>query len=228
MTSRKESRIPARLPWIGLGLAGLLAVAVLAAAAWYQGGKRADSGQSPVSYEGTKLGDAAPGFRLVDQTGASRSLEDFRGKVVVLTLLDPICTDICPIYAYHYRLAYEALGPDAAKVAFLAFNANDEKTSVEDMMAATKKWGADEIPSWHFLTGSADALRAAWKAYGMMASGPPKPDRPEEKQHSPAIYVIDQAGQRRWFLSTNFEGAPPPSALIVKHAKALLAEESRQ
>lgn len=217
-----------RLRSIGLGIAGLLAVAVVAAAAWYQARDSADSRQSPASYEGTKLGDAAPGFRLVDQKGAARSLEDFRGKVVVLTLLDPVCTDICPIYAYHYRLAYEALGPDAAKVVFLAFNANDEKTSVEDMMAATKKWGVDEIPSWHFLTGSGDALRAVWKSYGMMASGPPKPDRADEKQHSPAIYVIDQAGQRRWFLSTNFEGAPPPSALIVKHVKALLAEEHRQ
>ena len=228
MTSRRENKIPVRLRSIGLGVAGLLAVAALGAVAWYQGRERADSRPSPASYEGTKLGDAAPGFRLVDQNGVSRSLEDFRGKVIVLTLLDPICTDICPIYAYHYRLAYQALGQDAAKVAFVAFNANDEKTSVEDMMAATKKWGVDEIPSWHFLTGSVDALRAVWKAYAMMASGPPKPDRPDEKQHSPSIYVIDQAGQRRWFFSTNFDGAPPPSALIVKHVKDLLAEERPQ
>ena len=216
-----------RVRSIGLA-AGLLAVGVLGAIAWYAGRERADSGQPPAPYEGTKLGDPAPGFRLVDQNGASRSLEDFRGKVVVLTLLDPICTDICPIYAYHYRLAYQALGQDAGKVAFIAFNANDEKTSVEDVMAATKKWGVDEIPSWHFLTGSPDVLRAVWKAYGMMASGPPKPDRPEEKQHSPSIYVIDQAGQRHWFFSTNFEGAPPPSALIVKHVKALLEQERPQ
>ena len=212
-----------------LGLAGLLAMAAaLGAVAWYQGRERADARQAPASYEGTKLGDAAPGFRLVDQNGASRSLEDFRGKVVVLTLLDPVCTDICPVYAYHYRLAYQALGQDASKVAFLAFNANDEETSVEDMMAASKKWGVNEIPSWHFLTGSPEALHAVWQAYGMMASGPPKPDRLDEKQHSPSIYVIDQAGQRRWYFSTNFDDAPPPSALIVKHAKELLAEERRQ
>lgn len=212
---------------IGLGLAGLLTVALLGAIAWYLGRERAGSGELPASYEGTKLGSPAPGFRLVNQNGTPRSLEDFRGKVVVLTLLDPVCTDICPIYAYHYRLAHEALGPDTAKVAFLAFNANEEKTSVADMMAATKKWGVEEIPSWHFLTGSAEELRAVWKAYGMMASGPPKPDRPDEKQHSPSIYIIDQAGERRWFFSTNFEGAPSPSALIVKHVKALLSADAR-
>jgi protein SCO1/2 len=228
MTFTREDRISPRARWAAFGLAALVGVALLGAVAWYAARERSAPPGAAASYEGTKLGDPAADFRLVDQNGASKSLEDFRGQVVVLTLLDPLCTDICPIYAYHYRLAYQALGPDAARVAFLAFNANDEKTSAEDMMAATRKWGADEIPSWHFLTGSPEVLRAVWKAYGMMGSGPPKPDRPDEKQHSPSIYVIDQTGQRRWYLSTNFEGAPPPSALIVKHVKALLAEESRQ
>lgn len=199
--------------------------------AWYQAGGPAGSRESPSSYayKGTKLdGAAAPGFRLVDQNGASVSLADFRGMVVVLTLLDPDCTDICPIYAYQYRLAYQALRKDAAKVALLAFNANDEKTSVEDVMAATRKWGVDEIPTWHFLTGTPEALRAVWKAYGMVASGPAKPNKPNEKAHSPANFVIDPAGRRRWYIATNFEGAPPLSALIVTHVRELLAEERRQ
>ncbi|MGH6793399.1 MAG: SCO family protein, partial [Methyloceanibacter sp.] len=166
-------------------------------------------------------------FRLVDQNGRVKTLGDFRGKVVVLTLLDPYCTDICPIYAYHFRLAYQALGQDATKVAFLAFNGNDEKTSVEDMMAATRKWGVDEIPSWHFLTAKPEELRAVWKAYGLFGSGPPKLNKPAEKLHSMGIYVIDQSGRRRWVIgSTNDDAAP--SALIVKHVKALLAEESRR
>ncbi|MGH8221923.1 MAG: SCO family protein [Woeseiaceae bacterium] len=192
--------------------------------AWY-----ADFRSPPASYEGTKLDGAAPiGFRLVDQNGRSMTLADFRGKVVVLTLLDPYCTDICPIYAYHYRLAYQALGQDAARVAFLAFNGNDEKTSVEDMMAATRKWGVDEIPSWHFLTAEPEELRAVWKAYGLLGSGPPKVDKPAETLHSVSIYVIDQSGRRRWVIGAlNYDGAPLPSALIVKHVKALLAEESR-
>ena len=210
-----------------MGLAaGALALAVVAAVVLYQAGGSVQSRELP--YEGTRLDGPAPGFRLVDQNGASVSLSDFRGRAVVLTLLDPYCTDICPIYAYHYRLAYQSLGKDAGKVAFLAFNANDEKTSVDDVMAATKKWSMGEIPAWHFLTGSADELRAVWKAYGLLASGPPKPDKPDEKQHSPAFFVIDQAGQRRWYFSTSFEGAPLPSALIVKHVKALLAEGQGQ
>ncbi|MBI4342208.1 MAG: SCO family protein [Candidatus Omnitrophica bacterium] len=184
------------------------------------------STQSRFGYEGTKLDGRAPDFRLVDQNGNSVSLSDFRDRVVVLTLLDPDCTDICPIYAHQYRLAYKSLGEHASKVVFLAFNANDEKTSVDDVAAATKKWGMGEIPTWHFLTGSPETLQAVWKAYGLLASGPPKPDKPDEKQHSPAFFMIDQAGQRRWYFSTNFEAAPPASVLIVKHVMALLAEDS--
>ena len=217
----------ARARWLSVGrgvAAGALVAVVVVVLAWYLSGGFNPPKRSGPDYEGSKLEGPAPDFRLVDQNGASVSLSDFRGRVAVLTLLDPDCTDICPIYAYHYRLAYQALGQDAAKVAFLAFNANDEKTSVADVRGASKKWSMEEIPAWHFLTGSAEELKAVWKAYGVLGSGPPKRDKPNEKQHSPAFFVIDQAGQRRWFFSTNFEDAPPPSALIVKHVKALLAE----
>ena len=222
---RKEVRIPARLR--SLGVAAAVLAAVLAGAMWYLAREPANSRHSLADYEGTKLGDPAPGFRLVDQKGAAVSLSDFRGKLVVLTLLDPYCTDICPIYANQYRLAYQALGQHAVEVAFVAFNANDEKISVDDVMAATRKWSMAEIPSWHFLTGAPAALHAAWKAYGMQGSGAPKPDKPDEREHSPSVFIIDSAGVRRWFLSVNFEGAPPLNALIVKHVKELLAEENK-
>ncbi len=213
--------------WLPIGLsvaAGVLLLGALTVPVWYEIDRSTQSQPRASGYVGTTLEGPAPDFRLVDQTGTPRSLSDFRGRVVVLSLLDPDCTDICPIYAAHFRLASQALGEDAAKVAFLAFNANDERTSIEDVMAATRKWGVDEIPAWHFLTGSAETLRAVWKAYGIAGSSLPKPGKPDEKQHSPAIFIIDQAGERRWYLSTVFEGAPAPSALIVMHVKALLAE----
>lgn len=179
------------------------------------------------SYHGTPLSGPAPEFRLTDQRGNSVALRDFRGKVVVLTPLDPVCTDICPIYAYHLRLAHEALGADAASVAFLAINANDEKTAVEDVMAATKKWRLDQMRNFHYLTGTPGELKNVWDAYGLLGSGPAKPDKPGEKQHSPAIFVIDETGEKRWFGSTAFEGAPPPSALIAEQVKGLLGGGKR-
>jgi cytochrome oxidase Cu insertion factor (SCO1/SenC/PrrC family) len=160
---------------------------------------------------------------LTNQHGDKVSLADYRGKVVVLTLLDPICTDICPVYANHYRPAYNALEEEERKeVIFLAFNANDRMTSVEGVRSATRRWGLDGIPTFHFVTGDAGELTAVWDDYNLEASGDPKSGKPGELQHSPAVFLIDQSGQLRRFLSTNFEGAPPLSALIVERARALL------
>lgn len=227
MLARLPQKIRRHPAAIGLGLAaGALVLVALGGLVWYQAGSSStpSDASSNDAYKGTKLDGPAPDFRLVDQNGDSVSLSDFRGKVVALTLLDPDCTDICPIYAYQYRLAYQALGDDAAGVVFLVLNANNKKTSVADVMGATRKWGLDEVPIWHYLTGSPEELQAVWDAYGLLASGPPKPDKPNELQHTPANFIIDQAGQRRWYISTNFEGAPPLSALIVKHLRALLEE----
>lgn len=202
------------------------AFGALVSGAWYVTVGSRSSGERPgiSAYEGDRLAGPAPGFRLVDQRGSVVSLSDLHGKVVVLTLLDPDCTDVCPLYAYQIKLAYQSLRAEAADVVFVAINANKKKTSVEDVSAASRKWGVDEIPSWHFVTGSPAELEAAWAAYSVVGSGPPKPGKPDEMTHSPAIFVIDRAGQRRWYFSTVVDGAPSASALIVKHVKALLAE----
>lgn len=230
MNTGPDRKAPGRSLPIALGLAAGAAVlgVAMVAAAWYANRPPGTLGASSgYAYEGTQLDGLAPEFHLMDQNGTAESLSHFRGKVVVLSVLDPACTDVCPIYAQQYRLAYRALTKDAANVAFLAFNANDEKTSVEDVAAASKKWGMDEIHTWHFLTGSPEVLRGVWQSYGVLASGPSKPDKPGEKEHSPAFFVIDQAGRRRWYFSTNFDGAPQPSTLILKHVRALLEEQKR-
>ena len=198
---------------------GLLALLL----AGCQGGTEASRGFSPnSSYEGTSLDGPAPDFRLVDHKGTSMALSDFRGNVVVMAFLDPECTDSCPLTANEFRLTSGALGADAARVAFLAVNVNPKKNSVADVAAATKKWGVQDLAGWHYLTGSREELTPIYPAYGILAEGPPKPDKPGELEHSPGAYLIDQAGKERWYISTNFEGAPLLSVLLVKHVRQLL------
>src|SRR5688500_5356011 len=110
-------------------------------------------------YEGTELSDIAPDFQLTDQNGSVVKLSDFRGKVVVLTFMDSKCADTCPLTAVHFREAYRQFDQNEAKqVVFLGVNVNVEENAVANVLETTHAWHLDEIPGWHFLTGSRDAL----------------------------------------------------------------------
>ncbi|HEX5289314.1 MAG TPA: hypothetical protein VFX25_10610, partial [Streptosporangiaceae bacterium] len=52
-----------------------------------------------ISGDSTGLDLPAPGFSLTDQNGRTVSLASLRGKVVLMTFLDPVCTSDCPIIA---------------------------------------------------------------------------------------------------------------------------------
>lgn len=214
---------------LALGACGLLALAAVAAAgSWYAGaGASASAGSS---YGGTELRGVAHDFRLTDQQGRELALSDFRDRVVVLAFLDPNCSDVCPLTARHFMLVHERLGPDAADVALLAVNANPSASAVTDVAQATAKWGVDDIASWHFLTGPAAELEAVWQAYAVQA-GRPKAGHPDEVAHSPGVYVIDQRGEKRWYISipygatseTRWEG-PGFDELVLRHVRALLED----
>jgi peroxiredoxin len=48
---------------------------------------------------GVKPGDTAPSFSLQDQNGKTVSLNDFKGKIVVLEWFN----DVCPFVQRHYK-----------------------------------------------------------------------------------------------------------------------------
>jgi protein SCO1/2 len=179
-------------------------------------------------YEGTELSGEAPDFQLMDQKGSTVNLSDFRGKVVALTFMDSKCTDTCPLTAADFREAYRHLNQDEAKqVVFLGVNVNVEANTVADVLETTQAWRLDEIPSWHFLTGSHDALEPVWKDYGVSATHSPDGN---SIMHTPGTFLIDQSGQKRWYISIPFSVAGdaeislPLSDLLVSHIHEILRE----
>ena len=55
-----------------------------------------DGSSAPTNYR-------APAFTLTDQHGRAVTLASLRGKVVLLTFLDPVCTSDCPLEAQEFR-----------------------------------------------------------------------------------------------------------------------------
>ena len=178
------------------------------------------------TYEGTELSGKAPDFQLTDQNGSTVKLSDFRGNVVVLTFMDSKCTDTCPLTAVHFREVYRQLTEIEAKnVVFLGVNVNVEASKISDVRETTHAWHLDELPNWHFLTGSQEVLAPVWKDYGVSATHIHDGD---SIMHTPGTFLIDPLGQQRWYISTPFfeEGdagsTPPLSELLLKHISEML------
>lgn len=58
-------------------------------------------------YQGTELNGVAQDFQLTDQNGIMARLSNFRGRVVVLTFMDSLCKDVCPLTAAQLRETYK-------------------------------------------------------------------------------------------------------------------------
>jgi protein SCO1 len=144
---------------------------------------------------GTGLGqEQAPGFRLRDEHGQAWSLNDFRGKVVVLSFLYTHCTDYCPLTAELIRHADEAAGRPN-NVEYLAVSVDPAGDTPESIATFEQQHHLDELGNrWHYLIGSAGELSGVWRSYYIGVSPGLEPG---ESGHTSTIYFIDRQGRRR-------------------------------
>jgi cytochrome oxidase Cu insertion factor (SCO1/SenC/PrrC family) len=154
-------------------------------------------------------GDAAPldfraaAFTLTDQSGHSVSLARLRGKAVLLTFLDPVCTSDCPLIAQEFRQADQLLGPASGHVELVAIEANPVYRSVGYLQAFDRQENLSGLRNWLFLTGSLAQLRQVWAGYSVQAQILPAGGM---IAHSDVAFVIDQHGYVRTEL--NFDPGP--------------------
>ncbi len=110
--------------------------------------------------------DAAPNFILTDQSGLPISMRDLRGKLTLVAFLDPECLDSCPIMANQLATAVRDLGASGSSIAILAVDVNPSFNSVEDVRTFTKSHGLQDLPGWHFVTGSNREVSDVLAAFG--------------------------------------------------------------
>jgi cytochrome oxidase Cu insertion factor (SCO1/SenC/PrrC family) len=164
----------------------------------------------------------AKGFQLTDQHGQTVSLASLRGKVVLLTFLDPVCTSDCPLIAQEFRAAGQLLGAASKQVELVAIVANPVYHQVTDTQAFDRQEHLDQVPNWLYLTGSVPQLEQVWKDYAIAALILPAGSM---IGHPDLAYVIDQAGHVRAELDTD----PGPGTTATKSSfSVLLADAARQ
>ena len=149
----------------------------------------------------------APAFQLTDQYGQPASLAGLRGKVVLLTFLDPVCTSDCPLIAQEFRAADQLLGSAARDVELVAIVANPIYHSVAYTRAFDQQERLTALPNWLYLTGTLGQLRQAWQSYAVAADILPAGAM---IAHSDVAFVIDASGRTRSEL--NFDPGPGTSS----------------
>jgi len=157
----------------------------------------------------------AKDFRLTDQHGRAVSLASLRGKVVLLTFLDPVCTTDCPLIAQEFRQAGQLLGTASRKVELVAIAANPVYYQLAYTRAFNRQEYLNQVPNWLFLTGSVAQLKQVWKDYGLFAQILPAGSM---VGHPDVAFVIDGAGRVREELNTD----PGPGTTATKSSFAVL------
>jgi cytochrome oxidase Cu insertion factor (SCO1/SenC/PrrC family) len=162
----------------------------------------------------------APGFRLTNgESGQPVGLASLRGKVVLLTFLDPVCTG-CPQIARQLHAAGTLLGAAGDRVELVAIAASTMHSRAVFIRAFDRNQGLTTAPDWRFLTGTAAELQQTWNGYEKLAPGM----MAGMMVHSEVVFVIDATGRIRWEV----RDAPGPATASAQSSFAvLLADTAR-
>jgi len=164
----------------------------------------------------------APGFQLTDQAGQPVSLASLRGKVVLMTFLDPVCTTDCPIIGAEFKAAGLLLGRQDADVELVAIVANPTYRSAAFTQAFDREEGLNTVPNWLYLTGSLSQLSQVWRQYGITVENLPAGAM---SAHNDLAVVIDRTGHIRDEVGAD----PGPGTASTQSSFAvLLSQYARQ
>jgi protein SCO1 len=140
--------------------------------------------------------DYAKDFQLPDTEGKVRSLQDFRGKAVVVFFGFTQCPDVCPTTLAEIAQAKQLLGPEGAKVQGIFITVDPERDTPQVLKAYMANFGADFVA----LRGSPEQTAAVakdFKVYYKKVEG--KTPGSYTMDHSAASFVYDPQGRLRLY-----------------------------
>lgn len=152
---------------------------------------------------------------LTDQYGQRRTLEDFRGRVVMLFFGFSQCPDVCPTALARAVEVMQRLGPDAQRVQLVFVTVDPER----DTPALLREYLAAFDPRFVGLTGTPEEITAAAKEFKVYYAKVPTGSS-YTMDHSAQTYLIDPQGRLRIVLKHE------QSAEDYAHDVKLLLRES--
>ena len=140
--------------------------------------------------------DYARDIPLTDHNGQKRSLQDFRGKVVVVFFGYTQCPDVCPTSMQELVEVKQMLGKDGDRLQGIFVTVDPERDKPEML----KAYMANFDPSFLALSGTPEQTAAVakdFKIYYKKVDG--KTPTSYSMDHTAASYVYDPQGRLRLY-----------------------------
>jgi protein SCO1 len=138
------------------------------------------------------LGNEIGALSFLDQHGQIRSLDEFRGRPVLLSLIFTACVHSCQVSTRHLdrltRIARAALGADSFTVLTVGF---DQPVDTPAQMAGyARRYGITD-PHWHFLSSPDETtISALMEAVGFVQTPSPR-----GFDHTVQVTILDREGR---------------------------------
>lgn len=155
--------------------------------------------------------DYAKDFQLNDHNGQRRSLQDFKGKLVVVFFGYTQCPDVCPTSMSELAEIKHALGPDGDRLQGIFITVDPQR----DTPALLKAYMANFDPSFLALVPTPEQLATVakdFKVYYKKVDG--STPTSYTMDHSAGSYVYDTQGRLR--LYARYGGGVAPLLADLK------------
>jgi cytochrome oxidase Cu insertion factor (SCO1/SenC/PrrC family) len=140
---------------------------------------------------------AAPDFVLRDQNGLPVSIAAYRGRPVIVTFIDPLCRNLCPLEAQVLNQMERQL-PAAQRPVILAISVDVWADTRADLLQTIHEWHL--VPEWRWAVGRRAQLAAVWSRYEVGVKVTTKRVAGTTINyitHTEAAYVVDASGHER-------------------------------
>jgi cytochrome oxidase Cu insertion factor (SCO1/SenC/PrrC family) len=155
----------------------------------------------------------APDFHLRDASGAPISLHHFRGRNVIVTFIDPVCTTLCPLEAQELDAALASM-PPGERPAIVAVSVNPWAQTRAAFRRDARKWRL--TPQWHWAVGPYGGLAPVWRDYKVGVLDRKKVVHGvvvHNVSHTEAAFVVDRHGYQRALFLWPFRSADVAAVL---------------
>lgn len=183
---------------VDLNLSRRSCLAAAAAALLLAGCDKLSSNQTKTAFQAVDItgADYAGKLGLKDPDGKVRSLDEFKGKVVVVFFGFTQCPDVCPTTMAELAEVKRSLGADGEKVQGIFVTVDPERDTPELLKAYVSNFD----PSFVALRGTPEETKATAREFKVFYNKVPgKTEGSYSVDHTAGSYLFDPQGKVRLF-----------------------------